>query len=74
MYSLATLFGACALGAALICAEARQFSKEYIQTKQVEAAQRWENGNAVRTASRTGGGVKNITFSNPKASRESTLR
>lgn len=71
MFSLSKILSICVLGAALIGVEARQMTKQDLKAKQAEAAQRWENSAAKRPKG-TGGGVKNITFSNPKASREFT--
>ncbi|KZP07780.1 alpha/beta-hydrolase [Athelia psychrophila] len=67
MLSFSKILSVCAVGAALICAEARQMSKEHLRAKQAEAAQRWESSNT-RRSKVAGGGVKNITFTNPKAS------
>lgn len=69
---LLSLFAA---GAALCVAPgvgARKMTKQHLHAKQVEAAKRWQvGGNSAKRAS--GGSVKNITFSNPKASRELLL-
>lgn len=49
--------------------EARQMRKSELRARQLEAAKRW-SGPLVERA-KSSGGVQNITFSNPKASRMS---
>jgi carboxypeptidase D len=46
------------------CIDARRMTKHSMKAKQLEAAKRWKPEGAFKDAS---GGVKNITFSNPKA-------
>ena len=48
---------------------ARQFRKSELLARQLEAAKRWKGPFVGRIES--SGGVQNITFSNPKASRTS---
>lgn len=48
-------------------ADARQMSKAQLRSKQWEAAKRFNSGLDKRASA---SGVKNITFHNPKASRE----
>jgi len=50
-------------------ADARQIKKSEIHARQTEAAKRWHS--ASPPVKRAAAGPKNITFSNPKASRES---
>jgi carboxypeptidase D len=47
------------------CIDARKMTKHLMKAKQLEAAKLWRPEGAFKEAS---GGVKNITFSNPKAS------
>ncbi|KIM77994.1 hypothetical protein PILCRDRAFT_607714 [Piloderma croceum F 1598] len=47
------------------CIDARKMTKHLMKAKQLEAAKLWQPKGAFEEAS---GGVKNITFSNPKAS------
>lgn len=57
--------------AAVLVADARQFRKQEIHAKQAEAAKRWHINSPVKRAQAAT--TKNITFSNPKASRKSSL-
>jgi hypothetical protein len=61
---LLTAFAAGALCVAP-CIDARKMTKHLMKAKQLEAAKLWQPKGAFKEAS---GGVKNITFSNPKAS------
>jgi carboxypeptidase D len=64
------LFSLFAAGALCVApgVDAHKMTKPQIKARQAEAAQRWRTLSAAKGPS--SGGVKNITFSNPKASRK----
>lgn len=66
---LVTLLAAATLFIAPV-ADARKISKAQLHAKQVEASQRFRIGS---NDAKKSGGVQNITFSNPKASRELSI-
>ena len=56
-----------------VAVSARMMSKDELRARQAEAAKRWSPELKARANARRddpGAGVKNITFSNPKASGE----